>query len=183
MNERIFGIIDSVLSRERGYVNNPKDLGGETNWGITKQTAKANGYEGNMFDLPRDLAFEILMRQYFIDPGFDKVHDLCPTLAEVMTDAGVLCGIRRSILWLQIALNALNREQKLYHDIEEDGSIGFRTLNSLREYLDHRKKDGEKVILRAMNCQIGAHFISISRSRPANEEFVYGWLLHRVNIA
>lgn len=182
MNDRIVAIIHSIIGREKGYVNNPKDLGGETNWGITKQTAILNGYTGKMFDLPRDLAFEILMNQYFVEPHFDDVFKLAPSVAETLTDAGVLCGVRRAILWLQIALNALNREQKLYHDIDEDGSVGFRTLLSLREFLDHRSKQGETVLLRALNCQIGSHFISISRSRPANEEFVYGWLLHRVNV-
>ena len=30
-------IIDTVLDHEGGYVNDPKDLGGETKYGITKR--------------------------------------------------------------------------------------------------------------------------------------------------
>ena len=33
-----------LIGNEGGYVNNPKDPGGETNWGITKAVAVANWY-------------------------------------------------------------------------------------------------------------------------------------------
>lgn len=37
-------IIDGILGLEGGYSTNPKDKGGETNWGITEATARAHGY-------------------------------------------------------------------------------------------------------------------------------------------
>ena len=48
MSDKFTKFIDRVLSHEGGYVNHPKDPGGETNWGITKRTALANGYTGAM---------------------------------------------------------------------------------------------------------------------------------------
>ena len=63
-------IIESVLDREKGYVNNPKDAGGETNWGITIATARRNGYTGPMRDLSRDQAAKIYLNEYVIEPGF-----------------------------------------------------------------------------------------------------------------
>ena len=32
--------IEAIFKHEGGYVNDPKDSGGETNWGITKRVAR-----------------------------------------------------------------------------------------------------------------------------------------------
>ena len=52
-------VIEEVLRREGGYVNDPSDAGGATNFGITQATARQNGYTGDMRALPRALAKEI----------------------------------------------------------------------------------------------------------------------------
>jgi hypothetical protein len=44
------GLIDALIEREGGYVNNPADKGGATNFGITEAVARANGYAGPMRD-------------------------------------------------------------------------------------------------------------------------------------
>ncbi|EPN8859692.1 glycosyl hydrolase 108 family protein, partial [Yersinia enterocolitica] len=41
-------IINGILGREGGYVDNPDDAGGPTRWGVTQKTALANGYTGDM---------------------------------------------------------------------------------------------------------------------------------------
>ena len=56
MKERI---INEIIRVEGGYVNDPSDSGGETNFGITVAVARANGYVGCMLDLPRSVAFDI----------------------------------------------------------------------------------------------------------------------------
>jgi lysozyme family protein len=175
-------IIDDVINREQGYVNNPKDRGGPTNWGITERVARDAGYKGDMKDLPRATAHAILKDRYHIAPGFNRVAKLSNPLAEVLTDAGVLCGQATAAKWLQRLLNVFNREGKSYPDIIADGLIGGATIAALGEYLDSRQKDGEKVLIRGINCLLGAHFISISESRTANEEFTFGWILNRVTI-
>jgi hypothetical protein len=35
-------------------------------------------------------------------------------------------------------------------------------------------------MLRALNSLQGARYIDIGESRPANEDFMFGWFLHRV---
>ena len=52
-------VIDGVIRREGGYVNDPRDAGGETCWGITVAVARANGWTGPMKDLPRETAAAI----------------------------------------------------------------------------------------------------------------------------
>lgn len=44
---------DRLLGNEGGYVNNPADPGGETNWGVTVAVARASGYTGAMRDMTR----------------------------------------------------------------------------------------------------------------------------------
>lgn len=172
-------IIDDIIEREGGYVNNPKDAGGPTKYGITERTARDHHYTGAMSDLPRDLAFKIYVNTYYYRPGFADVARYSPELAERMTDAGVVSGPRRPSEWLQRLLNVLNREQRSYKDIKVDGAIGHNTLTALSAFMDGRK-DGEEILLRGFNCLLGAHFIDCAEDRPANEEFIYGWLRNRV---
>ena len=55
-NPLIARAIDAILRAEGGYVNDPQDKGGETNYGITVAVARANGYAGPMRDLPVAMA-------------------------------------------------------------------------------------------------------------------------------
>ncbi|KCW15189.1 glycosyl hydrolase 108 family protein, partial [Acinetobacter baumannii 42057_4] len=48
--------LEELIKREGGYVNNPADRGGATKYGITEAVARANGFKGNMRDLPLDVA-------------------------------------------------------------------------------------------------------------------------------
>jgi len=50
--EHFDAIIASTLAHEGRYANLPDDPGGETMWGITKDTARRNGYLGEMRAMP-----------------------------------------------------------------------------------------------------------------------------------
>lgn len=176
-------IIEGVLDREQGYANNSKDTGGETMWGITIATARRNGYTGPMRDLPRDRAASIYLHEYVIAPGFMRIAAISTAIAEELVDSGVNCGVSRPGPWLQRTLNLLNREAKLFPDLVVDGVLGPATQAALLYVLKHRGADGEKVILRVLNCLQGAHYMEITERRAANEEFFFGWMLNRVAAA
>ena len=55
-NPLIARTIDAILRAEGGYVNDPQDKGGETNYGIIVAVARANVYQGPMRDLPVTVA-------------------------------------------------------------------------------------------------------------------------------
>lgn len=179
----IQNIIDGVLEREKGYANNPNDAGGETMWGITIATARRNGYAGPMRELPRDFAEAIYMREYVVAPGFAKIAVSSMAIAEELVDSAVNCGPGIPGKWLQRTLNLLNRQTKSFPDLVVDGVLGSATLVALMVLLKERGAEGEKVILRALNCLQGAYYMDITEKRAANEEFFYGWMLNRVAIA
>ena len=69
-------IIASIIEVEGGYVNNKDDRGGETNFGITKDTARANGYMGDMRSMTKKDAYDIYYKAYW-------QKNKCPELAEI----------------------------------------------------------------------------------------------------
>lgn len=176
-------MIDELIGREGRYTFNPNDSGGETMWGITAATARRNGYQGAMSQMPRAMAATIYRNEYLIAPGFDKVYAVSQRIAEEMFDTGVNQGVSLPGPWLQRILNALNRQGKDYPDIGVDGRIGPATVGALRSCLNSRGADGETAILRALNCQQGVRYLDITEARPKNEDFYFGWLLNRVEIA
>lgn len=173
-------IINDILRAEGGYVNDPKDAGGETNYGITVAVARANGYKGSMKDMPIEFARSVYSKQYIEQPGFGALMSISTPIAEELIDTGVNMGVRVASIFLQRALNALNNNAALYADVVVDGVVGPATAAALRRYLQARGKEGEIVMLRTLNCLQGARYIELSESRPANERFTYGWILNRV---
>lgn len=174
-------IFSSILGKEGGYVNNPNDKGGPTNWGITQAVARAHGYTGDMRNLTRAQALSILEADYWYGPRFDQVAAISSAIATELTDTGVNMGPPVAAKFLQRSLNVFNNQGKLYPDITADGQIGPRTISALKTFLDQRKQQGEKVMLKALNSLQGVRYIELSESRPANQAFTYGWF-ERVEI-
>lgn len=173
-------IITNIIKAEGGYVNDPADLGGETNFGITAVVARASGYHGSMKAMPESIARQIYLNQYWLEPKFDRIANLSPAVAEELCDTGVNCGVNFAKPLVQDALNLLNREGKDYADLKVDGNIGPATLAALAAFLAKRGKDGEAVLLKVLNIMQGARYIEITRTRPTNEAFFFGWIANRI---
>lgn len=173
-------LIDAVIAREGGYVNDTRDAGGATRWGITEGVARAQGYVGAMRDLPREEAVAIYKRLYWLHPGFDQVARQAPKLAAELFDAGVNMGPGVAIQFLQRALNALNRGARDYADLKLDGTIGAVTLGALAAFLKLRGTAGEHVLVTACEALQGERYLHLAEQRPANEAFLYGWLANRI---
>ena len=113
---------DLLIGNEGGYVNNPKDPGGETNWGITKTVAAANGYAGDMRTMPKETAKGIYKKMYW-----DKLQcDQFPfVVAFQLFDAGVNHGNSQAVKFLQRALSVV-----------DDGVIGAKTIAAVSKLED-----------------------------------------------
>lgn len=169
-------IVERVLKAEGGYVNDPNDAGGETMYGITRATARANGYNGAMRDLPRETAKQIYFTQYVVRPGFDKIGVISEAIAAELVDTGVNMGPAVASRFLQRALNALNRRGIDYADIGADGVAGPATRSALSAYVEKRGREGERRLLALLNALQGSRYVELCEGRQANENFMYGWL-------
>lgn len=119
--------IDFVLRQEGGLVDHPNDPGGLTRYGISIRFAGSIGLDidgdgrttrADIIGLTREQAVEIY-REHFWQP----IHgpDLPAPLAFAALDAAVNVGVRRSSMFLQMALGA-----------RPDGAVGPRTLAAAR---------------------------------------------------
>lgn len=177
---RIDDIIQNTIGKEGKYSNNPKDSGGETMWGITVAVARKNGYSGPMKDMPRDTAAALYLKEYFVNPGFDKILLRSPSIAEELFDTGVNMGTTTATKFLQHGLNLFNKQATLYADIDVDGGLGAGTLAAFDAYIKARGTQGELVMMRFLNAAQGGRYADITEAAPKNEEFIFGWFLNRV---
>lgn len=167
---------------EGDYSDDPADSGGPTRFGITERLARANGYMGEMRLLPFSFAKEIYQAQFWDALKLDAIAGLSAPIAEEVFDTAVNCSPGFAGTTLQRALNVLNRGATDYGDVEADGLVGAITVAAMRAYLVKRGKDGETVLLRALNSLQGARYIELGETRPKDEAFTYGWFLNRVRI-
>ena len=104
----------ALLQHEGGYVDHPDDPGGKTRYGVTEAVARAAGFQGDMRELPLDLARRIY-RERFWDAV--RADELPAEVRYLVFDAAAASGVRQSTLWLQRALKVV-----------DDGVIGPKTL-------------------------------------------------------
>lgn len=101
-----------VLAREGGYVNSPRDPGGETKYGISKRR-----YPGeDIANLTPERAAELYRRDFWGPAGCDGLPD---TLKFPVFDAAVNTSPKQAIECLQQALGCF-----------ADGVIGAHTLQA-----------------------------------------------------
>ncbi len=89
--------IERVLSHEGGYVNNPADPGGETQWGISKRSYP----KVNIKTLTRDQAKGIYLTDFWNRVHADELHD---GVAFQMLDFAINSGIETAVRYLQRAI-------------------------------------------------------------------------------
>ena len=105
---------DLLIGNEGGYVNNPSDPGGETNWGITRAVAVDNGYTGSIKLMPKGTAKGIYKKMYWDRLQCDQLPFV---VAFQLFDAGVNHGNSQAVKFLRRALSVV-----------DDGVIGAKTI-------------------------------------------------------
>ena len=144
-------IIEQVLEHEGGYVNDPKDLGGETKYGIPKRFYA----ELNIKELTIEKAKQIYKQDYW---DKNKVESLPQNLWHIYFDMCVNMGKRTAVKVLQRA--AVNKGR----DIEVDGGLGPMTIGAL--------KGVELDRVRAFRVK---YYVDLITARPEQEKFYLGW--------
>ena len=111
-----------ILHHEGGYVNHPKDPGGETNLGVTKRVYEEFGGEKDMRDLTVEDVAPIYKKGYWDRVKGDSLPeglDLC------VFDFGVNAGTGRAAKYLQRMIGST-----------PDGAIVPNTLRAVKMFCD-----------------------------------------------
>ncbi len=170
-----------VLGFEGGYVNDPADRGGETNYGITYNTlnnAKAKGW------IPFNVTIQNIQLEHakiIYKKGYWDVvqaDSLPHPLDLIMFDSAVNHGPGAAVKLLQKSLNALLR----YTELKIDGIVGPLTLRAVNDYIGLDSTPGTPpdsnirylcidVLLNRVEL-----YSSIVNSNRSQEKFLKGWL-------
>lgn len=102
--------LEFVLAREGGYSNDPKDPGGETNFGISKRAYP----QVDIKDLTKEQATQIYVRDYW---DACRCGELPEEMAIMVFDCAINQGVGFAKTALQLALHVV-----------ADGNIGAKTL-------------------------------------------------------
>jgi lysozyme family protein len=145
-------IIDKVLEHEGGYVNDPYDKGGETNFGIAKRWYP----DVDIKNLTKSDAINIYYNNYW-KPS--KADFLPNDLKATYFDMCVNMGQRQAVKILQQAINS-----RKMNKIEEDGVIGEITIENAARISKRR--------LQAYRCLFYGRLVS---EEPEQERFYFGW--------
>lgn len=108
-------IIEAILKREGGYVNNPADHGGRTAYGIAERFNPDAWADGRV---SIEEARAIYLKKYVLEPGFDRIVD--ESLKAHLVDFAVNSGPGFVIEKLQSVLG-----------VGVDGKLGPASLAAL----------------------------------------------------
>ena len=173
----VAGIIGAVLLAEAGYVKLPSDPGGETNFGITKLVATANGYYGPMKEMPKEYAWSIYYDQYIRNPGYQPMETRSPAVLEELVDTAVNTGVSRSSIWFQKSLNSLSRGGIDYKLVIVDGKVGKSTIAAYDALRAKRGKVAScEMVIKLIDAQQANHYMSLTKL----SDFTPGWVAHRI---
>lgn len=137
--------------RKTGYVNDPADAGGETKFGI----AKNSNTSVNIKTLTWDQCSSIYRKKYWDPLSLDKVPD---NVATVIFDCSVNHGPGTAAKFLQGAVGAA-----------EDGQIGPKTLALVNS------KSADDIVRKVLDRR-RAFFRNIVANKPSQAKFINGWL-------
>lgn len=171
--------INDIITREGGYSDRASDRGGSTNFGITQAVARANGFKGDMRDLPRATAYAIYEDRYVLAPQFDKIGLLSPDVGAELIDTGVNMGPAVASTFFQRWLNAFNARGSRYADLFVDGRIGPATIAAFSSYMRWRGAEGSVVMVKALNGVQAARYLELAEKDQKQEDFAYGWIRTR----
>jgi len=151
-------IIGTVLHHEGGYVNDPTDPGGETNYGVSKRAYP----DVDIKNLTEDGAKDIYRRDYW-----DKNHcgDLPEDLRHVYFDMCINMGAGRAVKIMQKTANAKGANLKI------DGGMGPKTIGAI-----------QNVELNRVRAYRVKYYATLVERKPDLEKFYYGWFKRSLEV-
>ena len=151
-------IVKGIIRREGGYVDHPKDPGGETKYGIAKRSHPKE----NIKSLTKKRAEEIYYDEYWVPSKAPYIpHDIQDTFFDMVVNMGQ----RRAVKILQKACNSKNC------GLVVDGLIGKNSIRS------SKKIDASR--LRVFRILF---YTDLIRRKPSLETFIVGWIRRAMEV-
>lgn len=144
--------IEYVLENEQGYVNNPSDPGGATNFGISQKSYP----DLNIQTLTREQALVIYKRDFW---DHLKLEEVPQSFATAILDMSVNMGEGHAVLCVQMALGQTSC----------DGILGSNTLAQL-------KRADNFEFLYAFIGAIQDYYVNITVKNPKLLSELKGWI-------
>lgn len=169
MDVRVKELIDKLIEREGGYVNNPKDRGGPTKYGITHKTlarwlqVKSVSAE-DVRNLTYNEAFQIYADTYYGKPKLELLPD---DLEPVIFDTGVMSGPTKAVELLQEVLVRFGAR------IRVDGILGPKTVDAAITACEEH--DTAYIINAYVDARIDLYH-NIVLNDPSQAVFLKGWV-------
>ena len=153
-------IIEVVLEHEGGYVNDPKDPGGETNYGIAKRSHP----DVDIKNLTREGAKEIYKEVYW---DKNKVESLPEELWHIYFDMCVNQGKSRAVIIIQRAVNGKGGS------LTVDGGMGPMTIAAIGK---------SRVELDRVRAYRVKYYSDLVTKKPDLERFYFGWFKRALEV-
>jgi len=153
-------IIEVVLEHEGGYVNDPKDPGGETNFGIAKRSHP----DVDIKNLTREGAKEIYKEVYW---DKNKVESLPEELWHIYFDMCVNQGKSRAVKIIQRAVNGKGGS------LTVDGGMGPMTIAAIGK---------SRVELDRVRAYRVKYYVDLVTRKPDLERFYFGWFKRALEV-
>ena len=150
--------LQAILHHEGGYVHDPKDLGGETNYGIAKRFYP----DVDIKNLTKEGAKEIYKKDYW---DKNKVESLPEDLRHIYFDMCVNQGKGRAVKILQQSANAKGAGLKV------DGGLGPKTIGAMKG-----------VELQRVRAYRVKYYADLVTRKPDLEKFYFGWFRRALEV-
>lgn len=168
-----------VLAHEGGYVNDPVDPGGATNFGVSLRTLRALGDMDFDIDgdgdidaddiraLSRDDAAAFYRQEFWDKYGYGRFGDLL--VATKVFDLSVNMGPGAAHKVLQRALRACSG-----HEMAEDGKLGPATHFAVAAVTQDFRSAG--TLLATLRSEAAGYYRSLIAAKPERAKYERGWL-------
>jgi len=163
-------LVPFILKWEGGFVNDPNDLGGPTNGGVTLKTWKECGYDKNNDGIIDEEDLKQIFRSDLVECVL-KPHYWDRWQASRIRNQSV-ANLLVDWVWTSGTIGIKTPQRLL--NLQPDGVVGEKTLAAVNNYPD------QKELFDRLKAERAAYIEKICEQRPANRSFKKGWL-NRLN--
>lgn len=149
--------IEKTLAHEGGYVNDPDDAGGETNFGISKSSFPSEDIRNLTIDRAKHL-YKVNFWDRILAENITHQE-----IAEIIFDYAVNAGVQTAVMCAQLTVG-----------VKADGIFGNGTLAAVND------ADVE-LFVALYKLEKVKHYTAIVKKNPKQIKFYVGWISRAIS--